>query len=121
VSEGKFWMSHVEGSQGDVLNVGGTGGILALWWKCPHLGCTVPWRSDFSGSIVGFPGITGWFRCPCHGSTYSRAGVRVFGTAPRSMDTMAVSVNSDGSVNVNTGAITSGTIENPLRAVPYNG
>jgi cytochrome b6-f complex iron-sulfur subunit len=121
VSEGKFWLSNLEGSQGDVLNAGGTGGILALWWKCPHLGCTVPWRGDFSGGAVGFPGITGWFRCPCHGSTYSRAGVRVFGPAPRSMDTMEVSVNSDGSVNVNTGAITSGTIENPLRAVPYNG
>src|SRR5581483_4195016 len=23
------------------------GGILALYQKCPHLGCTVPWRSDF--------------------------------------------------------------------------
>ena len=21
-------------------------GFLALWWKCPHLGCTVPWRDD---------------------------------------------------------------------------
>jgi hypothetical protein len=35
------------------------------------------------------------------------------------MDTMEVTVNSDGSLNVNTGRITSGTNDNPLRAVQY--
>jgi cytochrome b6-f complex iron-sulfur subunit len=121
ISEGKFWLANLNGSQGDVLQVGGTGGILALYWKCPHLGCTIPWRPDFSGAQVAFPGVTGWFRCPCHGSTYSRAGIRVFGPAPRPMDTMAVSVNGDGSLSVNTGAITRGAADNPLRAVPYKG
>jgi cytochrome b6-f complex iron-sulfur subunit len=121
VSEGNFWLSNLVGAQGDVLGVGGSGGILALWWKCPHLGCTVPWRPDFNGATVNFPGIVGWFRCPCHGSTYSRAGVRVFGPAPRSMDTMAVTVNGDGSLTVDTGAISGGSIQNPLRAVPYSG
>jgi cytochrome b6-f complex iron-sulfur subunit len=119
VSEGKFRLVNLNGPEGDVLGVGGTGGILALYWKCPHLGCSVPWNPAFNGSSVNFPGIIGWFRCPCHGSTYSRAGVRVFGPAPRPMDTMAVTVN--GSLNVNTGAITSGTGDNPLRAIPYNG
>ena len=94
---------------------------MALYWKCPHLGCTVPWNPGFQGAQVNFPGITGWFRCPCHGSTYSRAGVRVFGPAPRPMDTMLLSVNGDGSVNVNTGKITGGAADNPLRAVAYNG
>ena len=121
ISEGRFWLSNLGGAEGDVLQVGGTGGLLALWWKCPHLGCTVPWNGAFNGADVNFPGIVGWFRCPCHGSTYSRAGVRVFGPAPRSMDTMALSVNADGSVTVNTGQITGGAIENPLRAVPYSG
>jgi cytochrome b6-f complex iron-sulfur subunit len=120
VSEGKFWLANLQGNQGDVLGTGGTGGLIALYWKCPHLGCTVPWRGDFNGSGVNFPGVVGWFRCPCHGSTYSRAGVRVFGPAPRSMDTMGLSVNGDGSITVNTGSITQGTIENPLRAVPYS-
>lgn len=121
VSEGKFWLVNLAGAQGDVLGVGGTGGLLALYWKCPHLGCTVPWRPDFSGGAVNFPGIMGWFRCPCHGSTYSRAGIRVYGPAPRPMDTMALTVNNDGSVDVNTGKITSGSTDNPLRTVPYSG
>ena len=121
ISGGKFWLSHTVGAQGDVLGVGGTGGLLALYWKCPHLGCTVPWNPSFDGGTVGFPGIIGWFRCPCHGSTYSRAGVRVFGPAPRPMDTMLLTVNGDGSLNVNTGKITTGSADNPLRAVQYNG
>ncbi|MCL6645912.1 MAG: Rieske 2Fe-2S domain-containing protein, partial [Dehalococcoidia bacterium] len=117
--EGKFWLVNLNGPEGDVLQVGGTGGLLALYWKCPHLGCTVPWNPAFNGAGVNFPGIIGWFRCPCHGSTYSNAGIRVFGPAPRPMDTMAIRVNSDGSVSVNTGQITGGAADNPLRAVPY--
>lgn len=121
ISEGKFWLVNLDGPEGDVLGVGGTGGILALYWKCPHLGCSVPWLPGFNGAEVNFPGVIGWFRCPCHGSTYSRAGIRVFGPAPRPMDTMALTVNSNGSIDVNTGAVTSGGSDNPLRAVPYNG
>lgn len=121
ISEGKFWLVNLDGPEGDVLGVGGTGGLLALYWKCPHLGCSVPWLPGFNGAQVNFPGIVGWFRCPCHGSTYSRAGIRVFGPAPRPMDTMALTVNSNGSIDVNTGAVTSGSADNPLRAVPYNG
>ncbi|MBI2767001.1 MAG: Rieske 2Fe-2S domain-containing protein [Chloroflexi bacterium] len=120
ISEGKFWLSNLVGAQGDVLGVGGTGGLMALYWKCPHLGCTVPWNPSFQGSQVNFPGITGWFRCPCHGSTYSRAGIRVFGPSPRPLDTMLLTVNGDGSLNVNTGRITPGAADNPLRAVAYN-
>jgi cytochrome b6-f complex iron-sulfur subunit len=121
ISEGKFWLVNLSGPEGDVLGAGGTGGLLALYWKCPHLGCSVPWNGGFNGATVNFPGVIGWFRCPCHGSTYSRAGIRVFGPAPRPMDTMALTVNGDGSINVNTGAITSGDVDNPLRAVSYNG
>ncbi len=121
VSEGKFWLVNLSGPEGDVQGAGGTGGLMALYWKCPHLGCSVPWNGAFNGATVNFPGVIGWFRCPCHGSTYSRAGVRVFGPAPRPMDTMALTVNGDGSINVNTGVITSGDADNPLRAVSYNG
>ncbi len=123
IPAGKAWLSHLQGNQGDVFNTGATGGLIALYWKCPHLGCTVPWRSDFNGAGVGFPGVIGWFRCPCHGSTYSRAGVRVFGPAPRSMDTFEVTVNPGGSLVINTGSITSGAANppNPLRAIPYSG
>ncbi len=119
IPEGKFWLVNLNGPEGDVLQAGGTGGLLALYWKCPHLGCSVPWNPAFNGAQVNFPGIIGWFRCPCHGSTYSKAGIRVYGPAPRPMDTMALRINSDGSVSVNTGQITGGAADNPLRAIPY--
>jgi cytochrome b6-f complex iron-sulfur subunit len=115
ITPGKFWLSHLKARAGTHGGFGfeGEAGLLALWWKCPHLGCTVPWRSNFN-----FEGVTGWFRCPCHGSTYTRAGVRVFGPAPRPMDTMAIVVNDDGSLTVDTGTIRKGDQDNPQRTVP---
>ena len=58
-------------------------GILALWWKCPHLGCTVPWKPDdpTMDTIAG----KGRFNCPCHGSLYDRYGNIIAGPAPRPM------------------------------------
>ena len=108
---GRFWLVNLTEEQGGP-------GLLALWWKCPHLGCTVPWKPNFQ-----WPDPTtgadkkGWFRCPCHGSTYTDAGVRVFGPAPRSMDTMDLSVGDDGRVSVDTGSTTKGAPDNPDRAV----
>ena len=107
---GRFYLTHLDSGQ-----EGSPGGLLALYQKCPHLGCTVPWRPDFQ-----FGDSTGWFRCPCHGSTYTRgAGILVFGPAPRPLDTMRVEVKGDGDVVVNTGAITKGGPDNPSRAAPY--
>lgn len=71
-------------------------GFLALYWKCPHLGCTVPWSP---------PEDPGRFHCPCHGSIYERNGQKIAGPAPRSMDLMAVEIR-DGRVVVDTGRIT---------------
>jgi cytochrome b6-f complex iron-sulfur subunit len=59
----------------------------------------------------------GWFRCPCHGSTFTEAGIRVFGPAQRSMDTMDVVVGEGGRLTVDTGKITPGGPDNPNRAV----
>lgn len=107
---GRFYLAHLDSGQ-----EGSAGGLLALYQKCPHLGCTVPWRRDFQ-----FGGRPGWFRCPCHGSTYTRgAGILVFGPAPRSLDTMKVEVKENGDIVVNTGEITKGGPDNPSRAVPY--
>jgi cytochrome b6-f complex iron-sulfur subunit len=110
IPEGRFWLVNLTEEQGGP-------GILALWWKCPHLGCTVPWRPTFvwPDPVTGAP-KQGWFRCPCHGSTYTDSGVRVFGPAPRSMDTMDISV-SGGRLAVNTGSITPGGPDNANRAI----
>ena len=103
--EGRFWIVRI------TPNDGGGDGLLALWHKCPHLGCKVPWRGDFV-----FQGTKGWFLCPCHGSTYTKAGVRVFGPAPRSMDTMALDIDSSGGISVNASKIEQGGTDNPERA-----
>ena len=64
------------------------------------------------------PTRQGWFRCPCHGSTYDDAGVRVFGPAPRSMDRMELTIDPrSGRISVNTGKITKGTTDNASFAV----
>jgi cytochrome b6-f complex iron-sulfur subunit len=110
-TEGRFWLVNLTEEQGGP-------GLLALWQKCPHLGCTVPWRPDFvfTDPETG-ESKKGWFRCPCHGSTYDDAGVRVFGPAPRSMDTMGLSIDENENISVDTGDVTSGSQGNPDRAV----
>ncbi|MBI1885458.1 MAG: ubiquinol-cytochrome c reductase iron-sulfur subunit [Chloroflexi bacterium] len=116
--EGRFWLVHLEPGttpHGEKTR----GGVLALWTKCPHLGCTVPWRPEFN-----FLGRRGWFRCPCHGSTYTKdGGIRVYGPAPRSMDTFPVEVKEDGSIVVETGPANAekGSPDNPSRAVKIPG
>ena len=114
--EAKAWIVRLNAEQA-ARNGAQDGAILALYQKCPHLGCTVPWRPDYSyqdpRSGERYPG---WFLCPCHGSTYSDAGVRVFGPAPRSMDTMEVTIDG-GNITVNTGAITPGSTENGSRGI----
>ncbi len=118
--EGHFLLVNLDANEG---RIGGDhtatdGGLLALWWKCPHLGCTVPWKNDFVAPADEL-GRRGWFNCNCHGSTYTKAGVRVFGPASRSMDTMQVEVAANGDVTVQSGAIMSGGTDNPRRAVPW--
>lgn len=113
-SEGQFWIANMDPAETREGGSGGADGLLALWRKCPHLGCTVPWRGTFSyGGDDG-----GWYRCPCHASTYTKAGIRVFGPAPRSMDTMAIEIDDAGNITVQTGSITPGGPDNPERAVP---
>jgi Rieske Fe-S protein len=84
-SEGKFHLVKQE-----------DGSFIALYWKDPHLGCTVPWREGF---VFTDPrdGVSkkGWFRNPCHGETYDAYGVRVFGPAPRNLDQFPVEVLGD--------------------------
>ena len=52
----------------------------------------------------------------CHGSTFTKAGIRVFGPAPRSLDTMKIDVDASGNITVQTGDRTPGGPDNPQRA-----
>jgi cytochrome b6-f complex iron-sulfur subunit len=97
---GKFFLMH------------NSDGLLALYTKCPHLGCTVPW--------VGPPDSPHAFQCPCHGSMYDYNGVRTGGPAPRPMDLMHVKVDDKtGNVTVDTGEITQRTGYTPDQAAPF--
>jgi cytochrome b6-f complex iron-sulfur subunit len=115
-SAGQYWMANLDPADTADNGTGGAAGLMALWRKCPHLGCTVPWRPT---AAVEVSRETGWYQCPCHGSTYTKAGIRVFGPAPRSMDTMAIEIDAAGEITVQTGAITSGGPDNPERAVTH--
>jgi cytochrome b6-f complex iron-sulfur subunit len=71
--------------------------VLALWRKCPHLGCQVPQVCEASQ----------WFECLCHGSKYTVLGEKRDGPAPRGMDRFAVTVQ-DGAYVVVTSEVISG-------------
>ncbi len=95
----RFWLVNLRAGEGRAA--GGSqssdGGLFALSARRTHLGCTLPWRQDYVRE-----GQAGWFVCPCHTAIYSKAGVRVYGPAPRSMDRFPVSETSGGAVVVDT-------------------
>ncbi|MEK7324919.1 MAG: Rieske 2Fe-2S domain-containing protein [Chloroflexota bacterium] len=79
VRQGRFFVSRLE-----------DGGVLALWQRCTHLGCTVPWRED-----------EGQFHCPCHSSLFNTKGEVTGGPAPRPLDIFPVKLQ-DGNLIVDT-------------------
>ena len=88
--------ADADGVYTDITN---DSGFMALYQKCVHLGCRVPWCESSS-----------WFECPCHGSRYNRWGEYRFGPAPRGLDRFAVTVEN-GNVVVDTAT----TITGPSR------
>jgi cytochrome b6-f complex iron-sulfur subunit len=71
-------------------------GLTALYQKCVHLGCRVPWCKSSQ-----------WFECPCHGSKYNRVGEKTAGPAPRGLDRFPVAVEG-GQIVVDTGLLSIG-------------
>jgi cytochrome b6-f complex iron-sulfur subunit len=106
LSEARAWVTEypkdsivkaqaIYGKQAPVF-AGMQQGIVALYQKCPHLGCRVP--SCLSSQ---------WFECPCHGSQYNRVGEKKGGPAPRGMDRFAVSI-TNGVLTIDTGSVFAG-------------
>ena len=81
-------------------------GLMALFQRCVHLGCRVPWCAPSQG-----------FECPCHGSKYTSIGEYFAGPAPRNLDVFAVE-NRNGRFIVRTGTIIE-TPRAPTRSVNY--
>jgi cytochrome b6-f complex iron-sulfur subunit len=117
IREGKFYVARVPE------------GFIALYWRCPHLGCTVPWAPN-DPAMPGPPdggdlefADTGRFKCPCHGSIYNRYGQIIQGPAPRPMDRFPLQIDTTGKITVETGP--SNIITRPVasanEAVPFEG
>jgi cytochrome b6-f complex iron-sulfur subunit len=84
--EGRFFLLHAPG------------GIIAVYRKCTHLGCAVPW-SDAEDR----------FHCPCHGSEYDkRTAVVLRNPAPRPLQLFHITESPEGQLIVDT---------NPLRVI----
>jgi cytochrome b6-f complex iron-sulfur subunit len=106
LSEARAWVTEypkdalgkgqaVYGGQAPVFT-GMQAGIVALYQKCPHLGCRVPECKSSQ-----------WFECPCHGSQYNRVGEKKGGPAPRGMDRFGVGI-TNGVLTIDTGAVFAG-------------
>lgn len=103
-AEGRMWLTNYPSSAAEKAKMvypagvlpSMEAGIVALYQKCPHLGCRVPSCATSQ-----------WFECPCHGSQYNMAGEKKGGPAPRGMDRFATSV-ADGVLTVDTGQIFQG-------------
>lgn len=106
LSEARAWVTEypkdavgkgkaIYGGQAPVFS-GMQAGIVALYQKCPHLGCRVPECKSSQ-----------WFECPCHGSQYNRVGEKKGGPAPRGMDRFGVAI-VNGVLTIDTGAVFAG-------------
>jgi cytochrome b6-f complex iron-sulfur subunit len=73
-------------------------GLMALYQKCVHLGCRVPWCQTSQ-----------YWECPCHGSQYNSWGEWVRGPAPRGLDRFPSEVDENGDLLIDTGVVLEGT------------
>ncbi|MDP2731131.1 MAG: ubiquinol-cytochrome c reductase iron-sulfur subunit [Dehalococcoidales bacterium] len=88
--EQRFYLSRVES------------GFLALYRKCTHLGCVVPWLADDPSEDD--LADSGRFNCPCHGGIFDRFGIVHSGPPPRPLDIFPISIEG-GEVVVDTGTV----------------
>jgi cytochrome b6-f complex iron-sulfur subunit len=72
ILSGRFYISSTEN------------GLIAMWQRCTHLGCAIPWVEGEKQ-----------FHCPCHGSLFDPTGVVTGGPAPRPMDTFPIVIKGD--------------------------
>jgi cytochrome b6-f complex iron-sulfur subunit len=78
-TEGKFFLIHAPSA------------VAAIYRRCTHLGCAVPWNT-----------AEDQFHCPCHGSLFDKHTATVKGgPAPRPLDLFHVS-DQGGTIIVDT-------------------
>jgi cytochrome b6-f complex iron-sulfur subunit len=64
-------------------------GFYAVSAVCTHLGCITQWKPE--ADLIA---------CPCHGSKFTRAGVKIEGPAPRPLPHFLIAVTLDGELQV---------------------
>lgn len=80
VEAGRFYLVRLE-----------DGGFLAVYRRCTHLGCAVPYDQ-----------ATRQFVCPCHGSAFTMDGDVLNEPAPRPLDLFILSISETSELIVNT-------------------
>jgi cytochrome b6-f complex iron-sulfur subunit len=78
---GRFYLVEYDGENAG--EYGAAEGLMALYQRCVHLGCRVPFCEQSQ-----------WFECPCHGSKYNRAGEYRDGPAPTGLERFKVSIEN---------------------------
>ncbi len=69
-------------------------GFYALKSVCTHLGCVPAWSAAQEK-----------FKCPCHGSGFHRDGVNFEGPAPRPLERLAITLDEEHRVVVDTAIV----------------
>ena len=64
-------------------------GFYALLAECTHLGCTPRWLPAENK-----------FKCPCHGSGFTRTGINFEGPAPRPLERVKIYLDEDGKIMI---------------------
>ena len=80
VELGRFYLVRLE-----------DGGFLAVYRRCTHLGCAVPFEQSSRK-----------FVCPCHGSEFTAEGDVLNQPATRPLDLFELTINDDGEILVDT-------------------
>jgi len=96
---GRFYLINYTGDgtkPGGIYDGITSQGLMALYQKCAHLGCRVP-----------FCEASQWFECPCHGSKYNYAGEYQLGPAPTGLSRFAVTAKGS-TLSVDTSTIIPG-------------
>jgi cytochrome b6-f complex iron-sulfur subunit len=83
-------------------------GLMAIFQRCVHLGCRVPWCATSIG-----------FECPCHGSRYNSIGEYFAGPAPRNLDRFIVEIRNEDRFIIRTGQPVVETARAPRQSVAY--
>lgn len=84
------------------------GGLMAIFQRCVHLGCRVPWCATSIG-----------FECPCHGSKYNSVGEYFAGPAPRNLDRFVVEIRNEDRFIIRTGQPVVESARAPSPSVNY--